>query len=87
MRSDGFGILVKGYNFLPGVGIPYNYANYYDLFSAYGFKKLSDHMLGYLYAKNSLPEKLHRIADKVRERMDFGLNHLETKKKWCPGFP
>ena len=60
LRSNGFGILVKGFDFLPALGIPYNYPYYDDLLSGFGFKKLTDHMSGYLYAKNPLPEKLHR---------------------------
>ena len=71
LRSDGFGTLIKGFNLLPAVGIPYNYPYYDDLLSGYGLKKLTDHMSGYLYAKNPLPEKLHRIVDIVRERNGF----------------
>lgn len=87
LRSNGFGILVKGFNFLPAVGIPYNFPYYDNLLSEYGFKKLTDHMSGYLYAKNPLPEKLHKIADKVRERNGFWVKSFKNKKEMKPWIP
>ena len=84
LRSNGYGVLVKGFNHLPAVGIPYNLPYYDDLLSNFGFNKLTDHMSGYLYAKNQLPEKLHMVADKVRQKSGFWVKSFKSRNEMIP---
>lgn len=87
LRSDGQGILVEGFEFLPAVGIPYN-LDYYDrLITNYGFTKLTDHLSGYFSAQQKLPEKLHLFSEKIKQNGKFWVLSFHNKKqleKWIP---
>lgn len=84
MRSNGVGLLISGFQHLPAVGIPYNFAYYQDLIESFGFEKLNDHFSGYLYAENKLPDKLHQIADKVKDKGNFWIKTFPKKKEMVP---
>lgn len=84
LRSNGIGILTQGFDYLPAVGIPYNYPYYDTLIKNYGFQKSTDYFSGYLYAKNMLPDKLHLVAYKVKERGNFHVLTFTSKKEIDP---
>jgi len=84
LRSNGIGLLIKGFEFLPAVGIPYNMDYYQSLIENFGFKKHNDHYSGYLYEENKLPEKLFIIADKVKAKGNFWVKTFKNKKEMLP---
>jgi hypothetical protein len=69
------------------MGLPYNYPYYDRLIADLGFHKDTDHLSGYVRADHQLPERLHRIARKIRQRRGFEVIHFQTKgemKEWIP---
>jgi GNAT superfamily N-acetyltransferase len=66
--SDSGGILVEGFEHRPALGVPYNLP-YYDRFiQSIGFAKSTDHLSGYLPGNHPLPERILRIAERVKKR-------------------
>jgi len=79
LQGDGIGALVKGFDHLPAMGIPYNYPYYDRLIQDAGFSKQSDYYSGYLSAEARVPERIISIANKVRERRGFWVRKFTTK--------
>ena len=65
---DGMGLLVKGFEHRPALGIPYNRDYYPTMLEAAGFEKGSDVLSGYLDSQTQFPEKIHAIAELVQKR-------------------
>lgn len=89
LRSSGMGTLVKGFEFTPAMGIPYNFAYYPSLLEAWGFEKLLDQFSGHLEAQSykKLPERLHEIAEKVKQRGNFWVKSFKNAnemRQWIP---
>jgi hypothetical protein len=76
---DGMGLLVKGYEHRPAFGIPYNPPYYQGLVEAVGFERQSDTVSGYLSSGVTLPEKVNRLADLVKEKRGFWVQDLLTQ--------
>lgn len=81
LQGDGIGLLVKGFEHPPAMGIPYNYPYYHDLIIKQGFKKSSDYYSGYLSSSVQLPEKVKRIADLVKDRKGYWVKKFESKQE------
>ena len=87
LRSQGFGLLVEGFEILPAVGIPYNFPYYQKLLKSYGFIKEADLLSGYMVPADELPEKIFAAADRVAERGNFKVIqflHKRDLKPWIP---
>ncbi len=85
--SDSSGVLVEGFNNRAAMGVPFNYPYYDDLIQSAGFKKHTDHLSGYLPGDHILPEKLFRIADRIKERRGFWVKTFTSKdemRSWVP---
>lgn len=66
---DGIGMLQKGFDHLPAMGIPYNYAYYNRLTELSGFEKEVDfHSLYLSVAGFKMPERVAELAQKVQQR-------------------
>jgi hypothetical protein len=61
------------------MGIPYNYPYYQDLVREVGFEKELDYYSGYLSADYEMPQRIHDIADKVKERRGFWVRSFRSK--------
>jgi GNAT superfamily N-acetyltransferase len=89
MALDGFGMLAKGFDYRPAVGIPYNYDYYPRLTEAWGFELEERVYSGYLdvsKARNTFPEKVLRLSEKIKERYGFTIKTFKTKRelvKWA----
>ncbi len=81
LQGDGIGLLVKGFDHVPAVGIPYNYPYYDRLVKNSGFKKKFDYFSGYVDLEIGLPDKVRRIAEKVKKRSGFWVKKFETKEE------
>jgi len=87
LRASGLGVLVKGFEYLPAVGIPYNFPYYATFLEDSGFVKETDHFSGYLDRSNKLPERLYEVAEKVKIRGNFWIKTFKDKEEiraWIP---
>jgi GNAT superfamily N-acetyltransferase len=79
LPGDGLGVLVKGFEHRPAMGITYNYP-YYDAFiQDSGFHKQTDYYSCYLPGDMEIPERIGRIAEKMKERRGFQILRFRTK--------
>lgn len=81
LTSDGGGILVEGFEHRPAMGIPYNYAYYDRLAVDSGLVKRFDHLSGYVRGDHELPERLFKIAERVKATRGFWIKSFATKKE------
>ena len=78
---DGYGLLIEGHEHRQMMTMMnYNYAYYSDLVEANGFQKEVDFVSCHLDSKNfRLPERIHRIADRVQQRGTLKVQRFRTK--------
>ncbi len=81
LAGDGLGILVKGFQHRPAMGITYNYAYYDEFVRDSGFDKQTDYWSCYLPGAFEMPERVRRIAEKVRERRGFRILRFRNKRE------
>ena len=77
--TDGGGVLVEGFEHRPALGIPYNFSYYDDLIQAAGFEKDTDHLSGYARGDHILPERIERIAERLRRRNNLWVKSFTSK--------
>ena len=79
LPGDGLGVLIKGFEHRPAMGITYNYS-YYDAFIRdSGFHKQTDYYSCHLPGDFVLPERISRIAGKMQQRRGFRVLHFQSK--------
>jgi GNAT superfamily N-acetyltransferase len=79
LPGDGLGVLVKGFEHRPAMGITYNCSYYDDFIHDSGFSKQTDYYSCYLPGDFEMPERVCRIAEKMKERRGFRLLRFRTK--------
>jgi GNAT superfamily N-acetyltransferase len=77
---DGMGLLVQGFEHRPAFGIPYNPPYYASLLEAVGFTRQNEIVSGYLSGETRAPEKIHRLAGRVRERRGLEFARFRRRK-------
>jgi hypothetical protein len=81
VRSSGIGLLVEGFEYLPAVGMNYNYPYYQNLVEDAGFTKWTDHLSGYMTRDQQIDPRIHEAAEKVKQRKNFRVMSFQTKKE------
>ncbi len=81
LQGDGIGLLVDGFNYLPAMGIAYNFPYYDRLVKSAGFTKKADYLSARLTTIDDVSEKVRRIAEKVKQRSGFWVRKFSTKKE------
>jgi len=84
---DGMGLLVKGFEYRPALGIPYNHAYYQKLVEAAGFQSEGDVVSGIQHSNYRIPERVHLISEKVQKRFGLTVERFETRadlRKFVP---
>lgn len=78
---DGYGLLVEGYEHRQMMTMMnYNYDYYPRLIESLGFEKEVDFVSCYLNAQTfQLPERVHRIVDRVKERSSLTVMPFKNK--------
>jgi hypothetical protein len=76
---DGLGLLVKGFDLRPALGLPYNPSYYPDLVEAVGFEKTDEIVSGYLAANLHFPERIHELAARIQERRGLHITRYHTR--------
>ncbi len=78
---DGMGLLVKGFQHRPALGIPYNLDYYPRLLEDGGFENVGDIVSGYLDARQlNFPDKIHRIAELVQKRRGLRIMRFRSRR-------
>jgi GNAT superfamily N-acetyltransferase len=81
------GLLVEGFAYPPALMMPYNPPYYERFIEEAGFEGEVELLSGRLSRENELPERLFRIADRVKERRGFRIKSFESKRElreWVP---
>ena len=80
---DGYGIQVEGYEHRQMMSMMnYNYPYYVRLVENNGFTKEVDFVSCYLSRSAfHLPDRVHRIIERVEKRGEFGVLNFQTKKE------
>jgi hypothetical protein len=78
---DGLGLLVKGFEHRPALGLPYNPAYYVDLIEAQGFIMDGEIVSGYLGPDNiSFPPRIHELAERLARRRGLHILRCNTRR-------
>ncbi|MFN8595673.1 MAG: hypothetical protein U0559_05775 [Anaerolineae bacterium] len=78
---DGMGLLVKGFEHRPALGIAYNLDYYAGLLEDLDFEGTGDIVSGYLDAHNlHFPEKIHQVAELVQKRRGLRIVRFKTRR-------
>jgi len=77
---DGMGLLVKGFERRPALGVPYNSPYYPALIEAAGFERETDVVSGYLSPRSPFPEKMRQVADLVQKRRGLRVARFKTRR-------
>jgi GNAT superfamily N-acetyltransferase len=77
--GDSLGALVKGFEHRPAMGQTYNYDYYDRMIKDSGFEKQTDYYSAYLDGDMVLPERIDRIAERVKKRRGFRVLHFHTQ--------
>lgn len=81
LTADGLGLQVEGFHRRPAISIAYNPPFYHDYLLQLGFERETDFVSGYLPANHDIPDRIFRIADKVKERYGFRFEQYASKKE------
>lgn len=84
---NGMGMLVRGFDHRPALGIPYNHAYYPEFMERAGFSGIHDVVSGYFNRSLPLPEKVSLVAEKVQEKRGLVVQKYTSRsdlKKMIP---
>jgi hypothetical protein len=77
---DGLGLLVKGFEHRPALGLPYNPPYYPALVEAAGFEAAGELVSGYLNAQTAFPDKIRQVAEVVQKRRGLRVARYRTRR-------
>ena len=85
---DGLGLLVKGFERRPALGLPYNLPYYPTLIEAQGFEKKNDIVSGYLSATIQFPTRIEELAERIKERRGLHIIRFRNRRELraAPGY-
>lgn len=87
---DGLGLLVKGFEHRPALGIPYNPAYYVKLIEDAGFTSQGDIVSGYLSPKTlnaQAFDQIDRVAEMVQKRRGLRVARFTTRNELRQAVP
>ncbi len=76
---DGLGLLVKGFELRPALGLPYNPAYYINLIECQGFQRTNEIVSGYLGESISFPERIHTLAQEIENRRGLRIARFKSR--------
>jgi hypothetical protein len=86
-QGDGLGMLAEGFQYKPAIGIPYNPEYYNHFLQDSGFIKDYDYLSGYLTTDYQIPERIHRLAERVQEKRGFRVKQFKDKAEMAAWIP
>lgn len=78
---DGFGTLIKGFEYMPAFGQVYNPPYYQGMLEELGFLKKWDAFTGYMSCSAEVPEKIFKAADIVKKKRNFSVKVFNSKSE------
>ena len=78
---DGFGTLIKGFEYRAAFGQIYNPAYYQEFLEKLGFEKKWDSFTGYMDRSFQLPEKIFQVAELVKQKRGFEIREFSKKNE------
>lgn len=81
---DGFGLLIKGFEYRAAFGQIYNPPYYQGFLEKLGFEKKWDTFTGYMDRSFQLPEKIFQVADLVKQKRGFEIRKFSQKNEMKP---
>jgi hypothetical protein len=76
---DGLGLLVKGFDRRPALGLPYNPDYYPHLIESVGFTRVNDIVSGYLGPDIQFPERIHELSARIQARRGLRIARFRTR--------
>jgi hypothetical protein len=77
---DGIGLLVRGFEYRPAFGLPYNLPYYAQLVEAAGFAAAGELVSGYLSARTAIPKRFHQVAEALKRRRGLRVARYRTRR-------
>jgi hypothetical protein len=77
---DGMGLLVRGFEHRPALGIPYNFPYYPRFVEENGFRGTADIVSGYFGRQAQLPEHIHRVAEIVQRKRGLRILTFRSRR-------
>jgi hypothetical protein len=74
------GLLVRGFEHRPALGIPYNLPYYRTLLDGCGFSALPETLSGFLDASIRFPEKIFQVSKAVQEKKGLTIARYRTRR-------
>jgi hypothetical protein len=85
---DGMGMLYKGFEHRPAMGVPYNFAYYNQFMTNLGFEKEIDFTSFYLNSRQfNMPDRIRRAAEWVQKRRHLRIKTFSSNRevrRWIP---
>jgi hypothetical protein len=78
---DGLGLLVKGFEWRPALGLPYNPVYYVELIEGLGFTRTDEIVSGYIGEDIQFPQRIHELAARIRERRGLQIARFRTRRE------
>jgi GNAT superfamily N-acetyltransferase len=79
--GDPLGLLVEGFEHRAAMGITYNYSYYAPLIEACGYRKDFDLVSCHATSQIDFPEKIHQLADRVKQRRGLQVINFRSKRE------
>jgi GNAT superfamily N-acetyltransferase len=79
LRGDAHGVLIRGFEHRPSVGVPYNYAYYDRLIQGSGLSKHLDYDSAYVSRAKGLPPRVAAIAARIQKQRGIEVKALSSK--------
>ncbi len=80
-------MLVRGFEYQPGRGIPYNPAYYPEFMDEMGFLPQREILSGYMNGAQRIPEKVHLVSNKVQEKRGLHVDSYRNRSDLCKMMP
>jgi len=84
LTIDSVGMLAQGFERFPALGMAWNYPYYIDFMERLGFEKETDYTTGWIPTDFPIPDKVFRIAEKVKQRYGYHTQTFTSKKEITP---
>jgi hypothetical protein len=84
---DGMGMLVRGFEHRPALGIPYNLPYYPRLVEENGFRGTTDVVSGYFNRSARLPEHIHKLSEIVQRRRGLRILTFRSRRELAKVVP
>ncbi len=76
---NGLGMLTKGFEYRPALGIPYNFSYYPVFMEKMGFKPYRDILSGYMDRSFRIPEKVSKVAEMVKKKRGLKVQRFSKR--------